>query len=264
VLAERGLFDKYDYEFRVFGQMKKNSKILILVSINLIVATAASLPVIGCRQSIFEKDSGFTPQPGDLLFQDLDCGPLCDAIEIVTTGFEGARFSHVGIVAKNDNGDLVVIEALSNGVEATSLQTFLDRSFDAKGRPKVAAGRLKPPFRHLIPAALKEAFALKGKPYDKLFVIGNDSYYCSELIYEIFLRANDSQPLFTLQPMTFKAPDTGSIFPAWQEYFSNLGAAVPEGQPGINPGAISCSQVLTVIHIYGIPDGWQKRGPNNR
>jgi hypothetical protein len=244
--------------------MKKSFKILILVFINLIVATAASLPVIGCRQSIFEKDSGFTLQPGDLLFQDLDCGPLCDAIEIVTTGFQGARFSHVGIVAKNDNGGLVVIEALSDGVEATPLQAFLDRSFDAEGRPKVVAGRLKPPFRHLIPAAIKEAFALKGKPYDKLFFIGNDSYYCSELIYEIFLRAGDSKPLFILQPMTFKAPDTGSIFPAWQEYFSNLGAAVPEGRPGINPGAISCSQVLTIIHIYGIPDGWQKREPNNR
>ncbi|GAG84104.1 unnamed protein product, partial [marine sediment metagenome] len=103
-----------------------------------------------------------------MLFQDLDCGPLCDAIEKVTTGRHGANFSHVGIVAKDDTNNFVVIEALSNGVVVTELRTFLDRSFNAKGRPKVVVGRLKPAFRHLVPFALKEGFALKGKPYDKV------------------------------------------------------------------------------------------------
>ncbi|MHC4724324.1 MAG: hypothetical protein ACYS9V_08765 [Planctomycetota bacterium] len=41
----------------------------------------------------------FEPKEGDLLFQDLDCGPLCDAIEKVTTGYQGSNFSHVGILA---------------------------------------------------------------------------------------------------------------------------------------------------------------------
>jgi len=54
----------------------------------------------GCHRSTFKQNHGFVLQPGDLLFQDLDCGPLCDAIEKVTTGYQGANFSHVGIVAR--------------------------------------------------------------------------------------------------------------------------------------------------------------------
>jgi len=229
---------------------------LLLLSIILVVS--------GCAQSILrsttkdenisKQDHNFALQPGDILFQDLDSGPLCDAIEKVTTGFGGANFSHVGIVAKDDSDSFVVIEAVSSGVEVTSLYTFLGRSLDADRHPKVVVGRLKHSFRHLIPSALKKAFALEGKPYDKVFAIDNGTYYCSELVYEIFLQANDNKPLFLLQPMTFKDPDTGQTLAAWQKYFSKLGVLIPEGQPGINPGGISRSPVLTIVHKYGTPD----------
>jgi hypothetical protein len=212
-----------------------------------------SVAVFGCSRINFREDSSFALQPGDLLFQDLDCGPLCDAIEKVTTGFRGANFSHVGVVARDDGGNLVVIEAVSSGVEVTPLQTFLDRSFDARHRPKVVVGHLKKPYRHLTPSALKKALALKGKPYDKVFAVDNEAYYCSELIYEIFLRANDNSPVFVLQPMTFKNPDTGETLAAWEEYFSELGVSIPEGQPGINPGGISRSPVLSIVYAYGAP-----------
>jgi hypothetical protein len=218
--------------------------------------------VVGCSQYHYQKGRGFTLQEGDLLFQDLDCGPLCDAIEKVTTGYRGASFSHVGIAAKDAGGNFVVIESSSNGVTSTPLQTFLNSSSDERGRPKVVVGRLKPAFYRLIPSAIREAFALKGKPYDKVFAINNDSFYCSELIYEMFLRANNNRPVFTLQPMTFKDPDTGVILPAWEQYFSKLGVSVPEGEPGINPGGISRSPVLSIIYSYGIPNGWEKKYPD--
>ena len=216
-----------------------------------VLLLVVSLSIWGCSRTILKQGKDFVPEEGDLLFQDLDCGPLCDAIEKVTTGFGGADFSHVGIVAKDTNNNLVVIEAVQNGVQAAPLQRYLKRSLNARGRPKVAVGRLKQPYRYLIPSALKEAFELRGKPYDKGFVIGNDAYYCSELIYEIFLRANDNEPVFALQPMTFNNPDTGATLAVWRDYFSKLGISVPEGEAGINPGGISCSPVLTIIHRYG-------------
>lgn len=65
--------------------------------------------------------------PGDLLFQDLDCGPLCDAIEAVTEGAGGRDFSHVGIVAAF--GDtLAVVEAIGEKVQKNSVAAFLSEA----------------------------------------------------------------------------------------------------------------------------------------
>jgi hypothetical protein len=195
----------------------------------------------------------FEPIEGDLLFQDLDCGPLCDSIEKVTTGYQDSNFSHVGIIARNDVDHLVVIEAVSSGVETTDLEDFLYKTCDKRGKPKVMVGRLKEPYKHLIPLAIENGFALKGKPYDEVFALDNDAYYCSELIYQIFLEANSNNPLFTLEPMTFKDPETGKILNEWEDYFSRLETLVPEGQEGINPGSISRSPVLDIVYQYSSP-----------
>ena len=109
----------------------------------------------------------FVPELGDLLFQDLDSGALCDAIEQVTIGFDGTNLSHVGLVAKDPHRGLVVIEAVSAGVVATPLHTFLARSLDDGHRPKVLVGRVNSamvPDRHrLIRRAIEQARELEGK-----------------------------------------------------------------------------------------------------
>ncbi len=232
--------------------MKPAKDFIILVGKLLLLAGIVVI-LSGCNRREFRTESDFVPAPGDLLFQDLDSGPLCQAIEKVTTGYEGANFSHVGIAAADDDGDIVVIEAVSSGVEITPLRFFLGRSLDTKRRPKVVVGRLKKAYRHLIAPALEEALALEGKAYDRVFAVDNDAFYCSELVYEVFRRANNNTPVFTLQPMTFREPGSTQTQQAWQEYFSGLGVPVPEGRPGINPGGISRSACLVIIHKYGNP-----------
>jgi hypothetical protein len=59
---------------------------------------------------------------------------------------------------------------------------------------------------------------------------------------------NGGKPVFELEPMTFKDPQTGQTLPTWQEYFEKLGVDIPEGKPGINPGGISCSTALTIVY----------------
>jgi hypothetical protein len=198
----------------------------------------------------------FTLQSGDLLFQDLDCGPICNAIESVTHGFQGAQLSHMGIVNRDSAGTLTVIEAISAGVVATAADSFLSRSHDQNGQPKVLVGRLKEPYQLLIPNALRCLDSLLGKPYDNIFIIGDQRYYCSEMVYEIFKRANRNQPLFELTSMTFKDPATGVTLPLWETYYRKLEVPIPEGEPGINPGSISRSDKISIIYIYGKPDGF--------
>ena len=198
----------------------------------------------------------FKLKQGDLLFQDLDCGPLCDAIEKVTKGYKNANFSHVGLVAKTNENGLCVIEAISKGVSLTPIDTFLNRSFDSNKKPKVVVGRLKPKYEKTINIAIEKAMKLKGKPYDDIFIINDSTYYCSELIYEIF--SYNNEPIFKLNPMTYKNPETNKTFIVWQKYYNKLKVEIPEGKPGINPGSISRSNAINIVHVYGYPSGWGK------
>lgn len=207
--------------------------------------------------SIFLQLNSFTLHEGDLLFQDIDCGPLCDAIEEVTVGIDGAKFSHVGLVV-NRSGELYVLEAISTGVVFTPVDDFLQRSFDKDGLPKVIIGRLKEQYQNLIPGAITYASKFEGTAYDTVFSMTNDAWYCSELIYQSFKSAGESE-LFELAPMTFKSPATDSIFHVWQDYFNNMGVEVPEGELGINPGSISKSDKIDIIYVYGKPDGYNPR-----
>jgi len=223
---------------------------------SILVILSASL-IFSCAN----RTATFKPQAGDLLFQDLDCGKICDAIETVTTGVDSAKLSHVGIVGRIDNkGEVYVIEAYE-GVKEVPLEKFLRRSADPSGRPKVLVGRLLPQYQGAIPVAVQNAYKLIGAPYDSMFVLGDNSYYCSELVYEAF-KTKDAKDyvtdLFPLNKMTFKDPATGKIMDVWKKYFKELGIAVPEGKPGINPGAISMSPKLQIVYSYGCPGGWTK------
>lgn len=191
---------------------------------------------------------GYNPQTGDLVFQDIDCGDLCTAIEKVTTGVNGTNLSHVGIVSL-EHDTTFIYEAIGPGVKRTPIETFLKRSFDKKGNPKVLVGRLKPTYRIYIPEAINVCKSLMYKPYDDGFDLQNERYYCSELVYFAF---NDTSGirLFNLNYMTFKDPDTRKTFPAWEDYFKKLKLPIPEGKPGLNPGSISRSPVIDIVYRY--------------
>ena len=192
----------------------------------------------------------FKLQEGDLLFQDLDSSPLCNAIELVTPGYNGSNFSHIGLVV-SVNDTLKVLEAIPPKVMTTNLDDFINRSFDKNGNPKVIVGRLKKEFTNSISNAVSYSKSKLDITYDEVFLINNETYYCSELIYEAFL--NDS--IFELKPMTFLHPETKDTLKVWKEYYSDLNTNIPEGNPGINPGIMSLSNKIEMVHFYGIPDG---------
>lgn len=224
---------------------------------------------ISLNTNLQQKNNPFELKVGDILFQDLDSSPLCEAIEQVTPGFKNVNLSHIGIITDIENSicantncckdiypknHIRIIEALPGGVRTINLDSFLLRSSDNNGDPKVIVGRLKNKYQHTIPQAIEFAKNQIGTKYDELFLIDNDKYYCSELIYESFLQ--DS--IFTLQPMTFLHPETHDTLQTWIDYYSKLNSKIPQNQSGINPGIISLSDKIEIVHFFGIPDGTTK------
>ena len=220
-----------------------------------------------CQVSCIDRSiqENFQLQKGDFLFQDLDSSPLCDAIELVTPGYKGANFSHIGMVVElgdpycinpdyNYNDHVRILEAFPTRVRTIRVDSFLNRSLDNNGNPKVIVGRLKVKYAHAISNAIEFVNKQLGKPYDDEFLMKNKKYYCSELIYESF----ESDNIFELQPMTFLHPETKDTLKIWKEYYSDLGVKIPHNKLGINPGVMSLSDKIEIVHIYGIPDGMKR------
>ena len=224
-----------------------------------------SLLLISCGNN---SNDEFSLQIGDILFQDLDSSPLCDAIEKVTPGYNDYNFSHIGIIVEGEipmttdpdrrfeekyfynlKDDFRVLEALPEMVKTTRLDSFLNRSFDSDSMPKVIVGRLKKQHRFLIEDAVSFLKSKIGDPYDDDFLINNNKYYCSELIYDAFKKDN----IFELKAMTFNDPTTNKPMDIWKDYYHKLKLDIPEGELGINPGIMSISQNIEIIHHYGIP-----------
>lgn len=191
----------------------------------------------------------FDLKNGDLIFQEACTSNLENSIKAVTSSIGDYQFTHVGIVYIDDNDSIFVLEAIRPHVVLSTLHGYLYPA-DKECHPRSAVGRLKAQYQAIIPNALEFGFTLIGKDYDYGFVSGNDKYYCSELVYEILKKANNGQDVFPLNIMTFKSKETGVTTPGWINYFENLGIPVPEGEWGINPGAMSRSDVLDILHVF--------------
>jgi hypothetical protein len=192
---------------------------------------------------------------GDIFFQDLDCGPPCEAIEAVTSGYQGAQLSHCAIITHigSSEYDTILTEAIGATVTDITLHDFLNRS------NKVLVGRLKEEYQYMIPDAITHIQTnLNGKPYDYIFDSTDDTYYCSEIIYEGLKTADDTQELFALNPMTFNEPGTESPFIHWVDYYQELGHPIPEGELGLNPGGMSQSPAIAIVYVYEKPTGMQE------
>ena len=236
---------------------KKNIFLLFTIGIILLSTFFLIQPVVKPKKDIMKFDL----EVGDILFQDLDSSPLCDAIEIVTPGYQNSNLSHIGIIIETGNNKIPnhyneksnpllntrVLEAIPGGVKSTRLDSFLNQSLDDNGNPKVLVGRLKSKYSSSIPNAVKFCQEKIGFEYDNDFLLNNNKYYCSELIFEAFKK--DS--IFKLNPMTFINPNTNKTMSVWKTYYDNLKMDIPENELGINPGSMSLSNKITIVHKYG-------------
>lgn len=179
-------------------------------------------------------------QSGDILFRGATSGQLSEAIDQVTQTSGATHFSHVGLAEVSDSGMVVLHASPDGGTCVVSLHEFLHPEGDSV---MVVAYRLKEEWQKTIPAALAKAKQMLGKPYNFSYILSDTALYCSEFVYLAF--AADS--VFTLEPMTFKDPETGNFPPAWMEYYQKMGLEIPEGLPGCNPNGLAASGKLERI-----------------
>lgn len=195
---------------------------------------------------------------GDILFQDVGCGAITDAIEGVARGHAGAEINHCGIVSREKDGAFV-IEAIFPRVRRTPLARFLDRSLDERQRPRVLVGRVAGRLAPLVPAALDFCRRKIGAPYDPRFAPDDSAFYCSELIVDAFRDANGGAPVFPERPMTFRDRETGEPLPFWTEYFARFGTKAPQDAPGSNPATLSRDPAIAIVaqlgDLRGAPSG---------
>ena len=174
---------------------------------------------------------------GDLLFRGKTGKGISQAIDQVTQTDAATHFSHVGLVKIINDSVFVLHAGTTRGTCKVSINEFLHPEGDSV---EIVAYRLKEPWQETIPAAIRQAENMLGKPYNFSYILSDSTHYCSEFIYRAF--AADS--IFMLNPMTFKDPETGEFLPTWIEYYENLALEIPEGQPGCNPNGLASSDKL--------------------
>ena len=154
---------------------------------------------------------------GDLIFVK-DLSDMGQAIQAST-----GNYSHVAIFL-----DGFVYHATSEvGVICQKLRDFLEPAclYDLYLYPKIDIQKVK-----------KRANQHLGAPYNSSFYTDGEGFYCSQYIAEIL-------PIFETTPMKF-GDDGQEISDFWNEYYRELGIAVPLNQPGTNPSQLAASPLL--------------------
>lgn len=196
----------------------------------------AAICAASCILSSCRTDTA--PQTGDLIFFTGGSSSMDDAISSST----GDGFVHVAIVEVDSEGTAWLIDATpQKGVSREKLKTKL---LEEKG--KAVLMRLKDSTG--VTASVQRAKGLIGSPYDFAFLPDNDAYYCSELVYECFLRPDGSH-IFSCQPMNFLDSE-GKLPEYWKELFEKLQMDVPQGLPGTNPEDLSRSTTLRGTSLF--------------
>ena len=179
---------------------------------------------------------------GDLLFIVNGNG---NNITNVTKGMDGLGIDHVAIFADGN-----ITEAIPEyGVVESSLDSFMVRLSDWES---VLVGRVE---GLDVDASVANARKLLGKPYDDIFMPSDSAIYCSELVQKSFVFDGKHQGLedkdglrfvFDVIPMSFH-DSTGNVTEFWTKFYAARGLAVPEGEPGTNPGQLSRDPNVKII-----------------
>lgn len=198
--------------------------------------------VMACPSSMMELKSGEAElKTGDLIFEIASDSAMSRAIAEATSGNDSIRFSHVGIIEVDGEGNVTVIEATGKyGVTTTPIDSFMD-----KAKEGTVVKRLT--IDYPIDSAVERAKGYIGRGYDWWYLPDNEEIYCSELVEKSYLK-EDGTAIFPTIPMNFRDRE-GNMPRYWIDLFNRLGRPIPEGLPGTNPSQLSRTPELKTVGI---------------
>ena len=162
-------------------------------------------------------------ETGDLIFvsENTEMGQAIQA----STG----NYSHVAIFLDG----FIYHATVEGGVLSQSPEDFFEaeKVYDLYRYPGIDLKEVK-----------KRAESLLGAPYNASFYPDRDGYYCSQFIAELL-------PIFETIPMKF-GDEEQEISSFWEDYYRELGLAVPLDQPGTNPSQLAQSPQLQFKERY--------------
>lgn len=194
-------------------------------------------------------------QTGDIVFVGIPAegpaseGTMAQAIADAT-GSGDIDYIHAAMLEVDEEGTWIVDATAKRGVARYPLDTFiLDYHRHDGSFPTFEVFRLKD--NEGVELFLANAKKYLGEPYDLLFMEDNGMHYCTELVYDSFIR--DGKHIFESGPMNFKNAD--GEFPAfWVRTFAKIGAEIPQGKVGTNPQAMHGSDAIEYVTDIEVPE----------
>jgi len=214
-------------------------KVILLVGAFILIISASAFYVIDFTKTKKAKRniSNIELHEGDIIFQSTN-SRQCEAVKLVTK----SNWSHCGLIFNryNKKDDWWVLEAVQP-VRWTKLNQFIARG--QGGHYEIKRVENKSVTDSVGELLQKSAEKHLGKEYDALFAWGNESIYCSELVWKTYhdvLKTSIGNTQ-TLSDFDLSHPMVASI--AQERYGDNI----PWTETVISPQAIYESGELVSI-----------------
>ena len=215
---------------------------------------ALTLLAAGCRSEVKQ-----TLRSGDLVFvqipsdYDLDDDSMAGAISASTASGESLMTIHVAILEVEGDSAWIIDATIKHGVDRHPLDTFLTDFTLKDGSLPVFDIKRADVDEKQARQFVENAKQFLGRQYDVYFLPDNDAMYCSELVYNSYVK-EDGTHIFNEYPMNF-LDENGDMPLYWTQLFAILGQEVPQGVMGTNPQQMSAEPVLTTVQTgFGARD----------
>lgn len=208
----------------------------------LITTLLLFLGAICAHSCGFTADKKTAAESADslLVANDLKTADLVFVSRPRGDGTGASDLIHVAMLEVAGDGLNIIDATIRHGVDSHPIDTFFSDfvrhdgtlpCFIIKRVPDIDGARV-----------IRQAKAYVGRPYDVSFGHGTDALFCTELVRESFVTA-DNDTLFQEVTMQFSEPD-GTLPAYWERLFGRLGATPPDGQLGTTPWQMASSPLL--------------------